>query len=277
MRTFSITTAVLFLGVATFGLVASTFAQESAETSQVWLPVFGPGEPARNGDMNASGDLDVTDVIRLAHALFNGGRKPVSRSASRRVPDQRRRSRNCLRQGHPSCPIPKTATPTGTATWTSATSSASSISSTLVGPSQRKSIVYRTSEQVQTAAQAPCRGPFFVSESRHPGARVELHLRLYERHDRCGKKQLSFIRRHGEPLRGMDCSTDHRGIPVVRSSPLLAAGSRRDLRRRVHRPSRCNGYRRSCHSTAKSLAESVRRENHRLNPPGVSRPRDRAW
>ena len=78
MRTFSITTAVLFLGVATFGLVASTFAQESAETSQVWLPVFGPGEPARNGDMNASGDLDVTDVIRLEHALFNGGRKPVS-------------------------------------------------------------------------------------------------------------------------------------------------------------------------------------------------------
>ena len=75
----------------------------------------------------------------------------------------------------------------------------------------------------------------------------------------------------------MNCSTDHRGIPVERSSSLLAAGSRCDLRRRVHSSGQRHGSRRNRHRAAKSLAESIRRENHRLHSPRVPRPRDRSW
>ena len=77
----------------------------------------------------------------------------------------------------------------------------------------------------------------------------------------------SPLRRHGASDGGVDCPATPRRISLGQRATLSAAGSRSDLRRRIHETSQGYGHQGSPFCPAISLAASVRRTPDRHPPP----------
>ena len=71
---------------------------------------------------------------------------------------------------------------------------------------------------------------------------------------------------HPTSDRGTDCTPDHKGIPLGRSSALPDPRSGSGLRGCCHPPITGHGHPRRAHCPRLALAERLRRKNHRIAP-----------